>query len=581
MTRFFIIYTLKRFKKRFILLLALIVACGFLEIGSLGVTIQFLELISPSKDNSTLSFLGLSNSFILNSRSPLGSATAALVAVTLITSASRVLTLRLSCQISALAGNELCKDVFQNQIYQSYTSQMQVTSSDTITALTYQIDRCVQVINAFLQAFASILVGICIAGAMVAASPLTTGIVVAALGAAYYAIYNNSRRTILSSSKKIDEGKNQIVGLLQEYKGGLRDIILDSMQGEYVDRLAVTDRRIRELQSKNQYLGLVPRYTIEYIGLAVIATIGFAVSGTEKDSQILPLIGLIAVGLQRLVPCIQTIYATKVTANSCSAEMGNIKKLAAKTILPNNGDIKAYRLERNIEMNNISFYYSNLEGKCNDVISGLTLKIEKGEKIGICGKSGSGKSTVLDLIMGLLKPTHGEVLIDGRSLQTTDRGDDLRKKWMKSVAHVPQSVYLRDGSIIENISLKRRNSKEDYEKAKQCAEVACISEYIESLEDGFDSSVGEYGSRLSGGQKQRIGIARALFKRAEVLVLDEATSALDKETEGAVMSNLYRCKDITMIAIAHRLETLNGCDRIITIGARDEAMPENESALEA
>ena len=199
------------------------------------------------------------------------------------------------------------------------------------------------------------------------------------------------------------------------------------------------------------------------------------------------------------------------------------------------------------------------------MLSGLDLEIFRGERIGLIGSTGSGKSTIVDILMGLLTPTAGQLLVDGADLHDPEHPERLAS-WRASIAHVPQSIYLADSSIAENIAFGVPRNEIDLDRVKFAAEQAQIASFIESSSDSYNSFVGERGIRLSGGQRQRIGIARALYKQARVLVLDEATSALDTCTEQAVMDAVEVLnQDLSIVMIAHRLSTVQGCDRVLKV----------------
>lgn len=211
-----------------------------------------------------------------------------------------------------------------------------------------------------------------------------------------------------------------------------------------------------------------------------------------------------------------------------------------------------------LQLAGVSFRYS-VDGPW--VLHDLELAVARGERLAFVGSTGSGKSTCSDLILGLLEPTHGQVMVDGENLHEKP---GLVRAWQERVAHVPQNIYLSDASFAANIAFGVPDENIDLSRVQRAAQQARIAEMIEANPEGYNSYVGERGVRLSGGQRQRIGIARALYKNAELLVLDEATSALDNRTEAEVMAAIEALnRDITVILIAHRLSTVQRCDRIL------------------
>jgi ATP-binding cassette subfamily B protein len=227
--------------------------------------------------------------------------------------------------------------------------------------------------------------------------------------------------------------------------------------------------------------------------------------------------------------------------------------------------------EREIRLEKVSFRY---QPQLPLVLHQLDLVIPKGARVGFIGTTGSGKSTAMDLLMGLLQPSKGQIYVDGVPLT-----GEARQAWHSNVAHVPQAIFIADASFAENIAFGIQDKQIDLVRVRQAAQQAQISEFIESNSEGYASMVGEQGVRLSGGQRQRIGIARALYKRAKVLVFDEATSALDSETESAVMQAIESLgRELTIVLIAHRLTTLQSCDiiykldkgHIVSIGGSEE-----------
>jgi ABC-type multidrug transport system fused ATPase/permease subunit len=217
-------------------------------------------------------------------------------------------------------------------------------------------------------------------------------------------------------------------------------------------------------------------------------------------------------------------------------------------------------------LNNLSFRYAADSSENSPwVLKNINLKLTKGARIGFMGVTGRGKSTLLDIIMGLLPPTNGELIIDGQSIT-----NENRRAWQAHIAHVPQNIYLSDSTIEENIAFGIPKDEINYQQVEKAGKQAQIAELIESWPEGYKTFVGERGIRLSGGQRQRIGIARALYKNADVLIFDEATSALDNETENAVMKAIEGLeRDLTILIIAHRLNSLKGCDQIVKLDKKN------------
>ncbi|MDC0269849.1 ATP-binding cassette domain-containing protein, partial [Synechococcus sp. AH-551-N23] len=223
---------------------------------------------------------------------------------------------------------------------------------------------------------------------------------------------------------------------------------------------------------------------------------------------------------------------------------------------------KPIQMQKSMRLKNIYFSYKTDH---QEVIQNLNLEIARGERIGLIGKTGSGKSTLVDIAMGLLKPTSGQILVDGEDLYDEWHPGRIAS-WREAIAHVPQNIYLTDSSIAENIAFGVPLDQIDMTKVKRAAEQAHIATFIESRPDDYKSLVGERGVRLSGGQRQRLGIARALYKQVQILVMDEATSALDVLTEETVMKSIDNLnRDLTVIIIAHRTSTLMRCDRIVRL----------------
>ena len=274
----------------------------------------------------------------------------------------------------------------------------------------------------------------------------------------------------------------------------------------------------------------------------------------------------------KLLPSSQQIFSNFSGIRGNLASIKNINNLLKEKVSnsyqknssksPNKSKINKFSHFKSIKLSNIYFKYNK---KQNWLINNLNIVIQRGEKIGIIGKTGSGKSTIIDLMMGLLEPKKGKLLINDINIFSSNNYKYL-KTWQSIIGHVPQMIFMSDASFYENIALGIKKNEIEYRKVINCAKQAKIHSFIESCPDGYDTFVGEKGIKISGGQRQRIAIARALYKNAQVLIFDEATSALDENTEQKIINSINSLpQDLTIITIAHRLSTLKGYDKIINL----------------
>jgi ABC-type multidrug transport system fused ATPase/permease subunit len=271
----------------------------------------------------------------------------------------------------------------------------------------------------------------------------------------------------------------------------------------------------------------------------------------------IPVLGALAVGAQRLLPLVQQVYRGWASYSMNAHALKDVLDLmsapasSARPAAPGGATLPASIA---IEAKDLWFSYSEDE----HVLKGISLIIRPGERVAFIGKTGSGKSTLIDVLMGLLRPGRGQLLLGGIAMS-----DSNVTEWQGRIAHVPQAIFLSDDSIAANIAFGSSEDEIDMARVLAAAERADVRSFVEQLPEGFATTVGERGIRLSGGQRQRIGIARALYKNATVLVLDEATSALDAATEASIMDSIAGLdRELTIILIAHRLSTVEGCDTI-------------------
>lgn len=547
------------------LLLVVMLASGGAELVSLGAVLPFLAVLSDPErlwQQPLVPLLAAQFGFT-QANDLLLPATLAFAVAALLAAFIRLTNLWLNGRLAAAVGSDLSCEAYRRTLYQPYAVHVQRNSAEVITGATAQISLTVVALNSLLQLITSALVAVCLLSGLLL---IDAGVALAAaalFGGAYTLLGFSSRRELRRNGQKIVEVSRQQLKALQEGLGSIRDVLLDSSQPTYLKIYSQADRPQRQLQAKNVFLGVFPRYAFEALGMVAIALLGgLLVLQRGSGASVISLLGFLALGAQRLLPALQQIYSGWASLKANNAAIHAVLAMLDQPLPPLVKAQKSSLLRDSFRLQGVHFRY---QPEQPEVLRGLDLEIRRGERIGLIGSTGSGKSTTVDLLMGLLEPTAGIVLLDGEDLHDHARPERL-VAWRAAIAHVPQSIYLVDGSIAENIAFGVPREKIDLARVQQAASHAQIASFIESSSDGYASFVGERGIRLSGGQRQRIGIARALYKRASVLVFDEATSALDTTTEQALMDAINQLsKDLTIVMIAHRLSTVEHCDRVIRL----------------
>jgi ABC-type multidrug transport system fused ATPase/permease subunit len=553
-----------RRKLQFGLLMGLMLVSALAEVVSLGAVVPFLSvLVVPDRvfDHPMLSVKALA--WGINSADQLVLLlTIAFAVAAVIAGAIRILLLWATNRLAFAAGADLDMEAYRRTLYQPYQVHVARNSSEVISGIVSKINGVVfGVILPVLTLVSSTVLLAAIMLALIAIHPIGASVAALGFGASYMFISWVSRRQLYSNSQRIAYEQTQVVRALQEGLGGIRDVLLSGTQSVYCDIYCRADLTLRQAQGNNAFIGQSPRYIMEALGMVLIAALAFTFSEqTGGVATGLPVLGALALSAQRLLPALQQIYSSWASIASSHATLTDTLKLLDQP-LPDEllGVAPApLSLQNNIRFDAVRFRYTS-DGPW--VLDGLNLIISKGTRVGFVGSTGSGKSTMLDLLMGLLSPTEGELLVDGQPIS----GNRLRA-WQQVIAHVPQSIYLADTTLAENIAFGVPLEAIDFGRVQHAARQAKIADFIESRPEGYRAYVGERGIRLSGGQRQRIGIARALYKQASVLVFDEATSALDNATEQSVMDAIGELhRDLTILLIAHRLTTVRRCDTIVEL----------------
>ena len=553
----------QRRKRQFLQLLCLMVLASFAEIVSLGAVLPFLAaLTAPERvlahpfAKQVFESMGVSAPAGVFLPMTLLFATAVLFA-----SGVRLLLLWASTRFSLATGSDLSFRAYENVLHQSYEQHVIRNSSEVIGVITVKSNTVIlKIIQPVLTLFSSSIISAAILAALVAINPWVAAAAFGGFGAIYAVIVYFVRRRVLGDGQRIARESTRVFKIITEGLGGIRDVLIDGTQRDCLASYRAADGSLRKAQGDSTLMGQAPRYLTEALGMLFIAGLAFLMATRTDDlSAVVPVLGAFALGAQRLLPILQQAYASWSNLQVGKASLNDLLQLLEiQTSSITRSDVPTLHFQREIVLDNVCFSYA--AGR-TPVLDGVSLTIPCGSVVGFIGRTGSGKSTLIDLIMGLLTPSAGTISVDGVAIVPENKYG-----WQRHIAHVPQFIFLADRSVADNIALSVGAEAPDPDRLIDAATRAQLDEVVKELPNHYETQVGEAGVRLSGGQRQRLGIARALYKHTDVLVLDEATSALDDVTERAVIQSIHDLdRKVTVFMVAHRLDTLRHCDVIVEL----------------
>lgn len=561
MRRLFAVMSLAR-RRQFYGLLALTLAGALAEFATVASVVPFLAMLADPERAREFPLIGQTLAS-LSARTNWDMLVAGAALFAAVAIAAAVVRLRLVWSTHRFVfgfAHDLTVDIHRRILAQPYVYHLQHGSTDLLTALRKAE---LLVFDVLLQLFYCAIAGLLslfIIGALVIVDPATSLVAIGVIGAFYLLATWFSRERLRTNSQALDRYLAQRVRVVQESVGGIRDIIIDGSEAQFVEEFAAADRRINRAHVSNALVGAAPRYVIEAASLMLVAVFALYLFREEGLGAAIPILGALALGAQRLLPLVQQVYSTWATVAGHWLVTNDILKALSLPVADEPASRPApLRLTKEIRLDAVSFAYP---GPRSPALRDISVSIPRGSRVAIVGRTGSGKSTLADLLMGLLEPSSGEIVIDGILLH-----QGTRAAWQRSIAHVPQSAFLADTTIARNIAFGTRETEIDLDGVRAAARHAQLDGFVSQLPDGYNTLVGERGIGLSGGQRQRLAIARAFYKDAPVVVLDEATSALDDETEAAVVASLDAMarQGRTIIVIAHRPTSIANCDLVIRL----------------
>ncbi len=552
-----------RRRGQFGLLLVLMIGASFAEIISIGAVLPFLAVLTaPERIFQLPAAQPLIRAFGMNSASQLLLPFTIIFGVAaLISGGVRLFLMWASTRLSYATGADLSISVYRRTLYQPYAVHAARNSSEIISGIASKVGQVTGTFSNIINLISSTIILLAILITLLSVDLVIALTAFAGFGLLYALIIKITQSRLVVNSQRIAHESTQVIKSLQEGLGGIRDVLIDGTQATYCEIYRNADLPSRRAQGNNDFISSSPRFALEALGMLIISGLAYMLALQPNGiAKAIPVLGALALGAQRMLPILQVAYMSWSNIQGKKASLEDALKLLDQP-LPDYADqpaAKPLQFQKQIELKNFSFRYTQ---QTPLILKNLNFAISKGSRTGFIGVTGSGKSTLLDIVMGLLQPTEGTLNIDGQPITSINN-----RAWQAHIAHVPQAIYLSDSTIEENIAFGVPKGKIDHERVKQAALKAQIAEIIESWPKKYKTYVGERGIRLSGGQRQRIGIARALYKQADVIIFDEATSALDNETEQAVMESIESLgNELTILIIAHRLTTLKNCTQIVEL----------------
>tara|TARA_A100001035_G_C27776352_1_gene499254 strand:- start:849 stop:2609 length:1761 start_codon:yes stop_codon:yes gene_type:complete len=557
----------KRRKIQVIGALCLILISGLFEMISLGLVVPFLTVLIDPKLLFENSFTAsIVNFFKLDQISNLRLIfTISFALSSLLANSIRLLNIWVITYLSQKIGNDLSSEALKRTLSQPYSVHINRNSNIVLAGLTHHVLQTIVAINFSLQLVAAVIILIFLILTLVAFEPSLALFSIFIFTLSYLLIGLKLKKRLSRNSKDITDMNNKILKILQESLGSIRDIIINNKIKYFIKAHNKYDQNLRLLNAENIFLTSIPRYAMEAIGICFISLFSYlAIKNSATTTNIVPLLGILALSAQRILPALYLVFKGWSALQIAKDSVLKLLDLLNQPIpmLQKERFKNKIIFKEHIKFNNVFFKYHR-NGEI--ILNNINLVIKKGSRVGIVGETGSGKSTTVDLLMGLLKPSSGSILIDNKELHNKNN-EEFLNQWRNSIAHVPQEIYISDSSFAENIAFGIDFDLIDIERMKESAKLARISEYIESTPLKYKTLLGERGTKLSGGQLQRIGIARSLYLGRNILVFDEATSSLDKLTEEKIMDSLKSLsQEITIIMISHRNSSLKQCDLILSV----------------
>ena len=550
-------------KKQLFFLLLLMIALSFAEAISLASIVPFIGVFLNPDIFYSHPWLSTFVDFfeITNNNQLFLFVTIVFVSLVILSCLIKLLFLYLTNKITCFTEADLKARIFKYNINQSYSYHLEQSSYVVMSNIVQKTQAMAIFTNSLIQVLGSLMIILFVLGILILIKPFIVLSIASVIIGFFVVIAFVNKKKIFKNSEKISQNQDKIVGIFQDSVGYIGEIIVYSLHNIFISKFNKASYQVAESHIYNKNVQESPRIYLEYIALLCLAALIFFFNQSKGEVvHSFTILAALGLGAQKILPLINRVhnsYNTMREYRVAVADALNLLDISKKERFENSFSEKIF-LKKSIKLNNIHFSYNKNK---NWILKNINLEIKKGSKVGIKGTTGSGKSTLGNIIIGLLDPTKGQLFVDDILINSQNK-----LAWQKNISIVPQNIFLNDVSIAENIAIGIEPKEINLEKVKNVARQAQMHDFIESTPNQYNEKVGERGIRLSGGQLQRIGIARALYREAKIILFDEATNQLDTNTESLIMQSINNLdKETTILFIAHRLSTLENCDQIVDL----------------
>ena len=546
---------------KFVLFLSVLSSIS--ESISIAMLVPFISFFM-NPDNYL--FNGLFKSFfdflnITNKKDILGVIAFSFISIVLLSGFIKLLYLKSSNALTENITSDFRIKIFKFLLDQDFKYFFKHGSNKILSNLAQKTGSLTAIIFSAINIVNSILISLAIITILVMNEPYYTPIIIVSIILFFLAIYKIKSSIVLKKGQTVNLNQNSLIDIFQNAVGYFPEIIVYNIRNFFLKNLSKLSKETAKSSADVRIISATPKVYLETFVIIFVVLIVYLTDFNERSLESnISYFAILAFGAQKCLPLISNVYLLSINFKAAIPTVsfflnildeGNTNKIKDQ-------EYDALKFEKIIKLENISYQYNK---NSPIILNKFSFDISKGDKIAIKGRTGSGKSTLINIISGLLNPSKGKFLID----ETLIDSENL-KNWQKNLAIVPQTVFLNDSSVLENIAIAHEFNSIDFKKAKNVAKIAQIDAFIESLPNKYNERVGERGVRLSGGQRQRIGIARALYRDAKIIILDEPTNALDFDTESLVMDSITNLsKDTTLIMISHNDSSLRYFDKIIDL----------------